>query len=217
MKAHFYVEAANLKDIEAALGETKDKAKAVLKAAINNAAKQIDKQMINETKKTYRYPRGQSGSVANTVEELKRANTLKKAKVKDLSAAVVVKGATSELLGFRVSPTLYVPGGGSPEWYKASVRRGESMKRVALRPGAAGDKYKAFIVRYKSGHYALAQRVPGKRMKSNPHKEAIKSLLSISAPKAEEIAYRDGIEDDVHDILQRSIQEQMRRLTGGGS
>ena len=91
------------------------------------------------------------------------------------------------------------------------------MKRVALRPGAAGDKYKAFIVRYKSGHYALAQRVPGKRMKSNPHKEAIKSLLSISAPKAEEIAYRDGIEDDVHDILQRSIQEQMRRLTGGGS
>lgn len=214
MKTHFYVEAANLKEIEATLGETKDKAKVVLKGAINNVAKQTDKQLINETKKTYRYQRGQSGGVANTVEELKKANSVKKAKVNKLTAVVEVKGAVNELLGFRVNPMLYVPGGGHPEWYKASARRGESMKRVALRPGAAGDKYKAFIVRYKSGHYALAQRVPGKHMQSNPHKEAIKSLLSISAPKAEEIVYRDEIQDDIHDMLQRNIQEQIQRYLG---
>lgn len=218
MKAYFHVEASNLKEIEDALGpKAKDKAKVVLKAAINNAAKQIDKQMINETKKKYRYHRGQSGGVANTVEDLKRANTVQKAKVKDMTAVVEVKGAVNELLGFRVSPMIYVPGGGYPEWYKASARRGESMKKVALRPGAAGDKYKGFIVKYKSGHYALAQRVPGKKMRSNPHKEAIKSLLSISEPKAEEIVYRDEIQKDIHDILQRNIQEQIRRFTGGGS
>ncbi len=219
MRTHFYVDMDDLTEIETALGMAKDKSKIVLKAAINNVAKRTEKRMVDETKKTYRYKQGESNGIANTVSDLKESNKVEKAKTGSMVAAVVVKGAVNELLGFDASPMLYVPGGGYPEGYKARARRDGKMKNIALRPGAS-DQYKGFIIRYTnhsrdgktSHHYALAQRIPGKKMKSNPHKEAVKSLLSISAPKAEEIVYRKEIKDDMHEILERSIEEQIHRF-----
>ena len=220
VKTGFYVDMDDLREIEAALGMTKDKSKMVLRAAINSVAKQTEKRMVDETKRTYKYKRGASDGFANTVEDLRKSNKVERAKTGNMVAAVVVKGAVNELLGFEVSPMLYVPGGGYPEWYKARTRRDGRMQKIALRPGASGDQYKGFIIRYTnhsrngetSQHYALAQRVPGKKMKANPHKEAVKSLLSISAPKAEEIVYREEIEDDMYEILERSIEEQIHRF-----
>lgn len=223
MRTRFYVRMEGITEIEKALGMTKDKSKAILKAAINNVEKRTEKRMIDETKRTYGYRNGKSGGVANTVGDLKRANEVKKARAGNMQAILEVKSDVNELLGFYVSPMFYVPGGGEyPEWYKARARRDGKMKNVALRPGASGDKYKGFIIKYtnhsKTGqtseHYALAQRVPGKRMKSNPHKEAVKSLLSISSTKAEEIVYREEIAEDMDDILEKSIQKQIQRFLG---
>ena len=216
MSTHFYVQMDSLKEIEAALGMTRDKSKLILKAAINNAAKQTNKSMVKETKKKYGYKRGggSEDTVTNTVDKMKAANKVNKAKSGNLSASVEVKGPVNELLGFHVTPSLYVPGGGYPEWYKAKVLRNGKLHKVALRPNAGGDKYKGFIIQYKSGHYALAQRVPGKRMKNNPRKEAVKSLLSISTPKAEETVYKEEIDADMYDILQKNIQEQIQRFLG---
>lgn len=213
MSTHFYVQMDSLKEIEAALGMTRDKSKLILKAAINNAAKQTEKGMAEGTKKKYHYG-GRTGGASNTIADIKKANTVRKAKVSDLAAAVEAKGPVNELLGFHVTPSLYVPGGGYPEWYKAKVLRNGKLHKVALRPNAGGDKYKGFIIQYKSGHYALAQRVPGKRMKSDPRKEAVKSLLSISTPKAEETVYKEEIDADMYDILQKNIQEQIQRFLG---
>lgn len=213
MRTHFYVEMDNLAEIEAALGMAKDKSKMILKAAINNAAKQTSQKMVAGTKAKYHYG-GRAGGVTNSVSDLKKANTVKKAKSGNLSATIEVKGPVNELLGFHVTPRLYVPGGGYPKWYKARVLRNAGLKKVALRPNASGDKYKGFLILYHSGHYALAQRVPGSRMKSDPRKEAVKSLLSISTPKAEETVYREEIDADMYDILQRNIQEQMQQVLG---
>lgn len=220
MRRMFYVDMDNLTEIEAALGMAKDKSKMVLKAAINNTVKQMEKEMVEGTRGRYRYKNGSAGGVANTVGDLKKANHVDKAKTSSLSATVTVKGAVTELLGFQVSPMAYVPGGGPwPDHYKAAALRAGKLKKIALRPGA-DDEYKAFIIRYtnrsKTGgtshHYALAQRVPGKRMKSNPHKEAVKSLLSLSAPKAEEMVYKEKMEEDMYDILVKNIQEQIQRF-----
>ncbi|MCM1189806.1 MAG: hypothetical protein NC541_10990 [bacterium] len=212
MITHFYVDMDNLTEIEAALGMAKDKSKVVLRAAINSVAKQTEKQMYSDTKKKYRYQQGDAGGIANTVADLKKANRIEKAKAGRLSAAVKVTGRVNELLGFHVDPLVYVPGGGPwPEYYKARATRTGKLQKVVLRPGAS-DEYKGFIIRYKSGHMALAQRVPGKRMKSNPHKEAVKSLLSISAPKAEEIVYREKVEKDMYELLEKSIEEQIHRF-----
>ena len=73
------------------------------------------------------------------------------------------------------------------------------------------DKYKGFVVKYHSGHLAFAERVPGKKMRSNPKKEAIESLYSLATPKMEEVVYMDKIHDDVMDLLEKSIETQIYR------
>ena len=199
------VEMDDLIEIEKALGMAKDKSKMVLRTAINNAAKKTEKSMIDGANKKYRYKKGK--------KDIRKANSVRKAKARDLSALVEARGPLNELMDFRVTPMVYVPGGGYPEWYKARVLKGGKLKKIALRPDAAGDKYKGFIIQYKSGHYALAQRVPGKRMKSNPKKEAVKSLLSLCIPKAEEVVFNEqNMSEQIYDQLQESIQEQIHRF-----
>lgn len=202
---YVHVEMDDLIEIEKALGMAKDKSKMVLRAAINNAAKQTEKGMVDSANEKYRFKSGK--------KDIRKANSVRKAKARDLSALVEARGPLNELLDFHVTPIIYVPGGGYPEWYKARALRGGELKNIALRPDAAGDKYKGFIIRYKSGHYALAQRVPGKRMKSNPKKEAVKSLLSLSTPKAEEVVFHEqNMSEQIYDLLQESIQEQIHRF-----
>ena len=49
-------------------------------------------------------------------------------------------------------------------------------------------------------------------MEKDPRKEAVKSLLSISTPKAEETVYKEEIDPDMYDILQRNIREQIQKF-----
>ena len=72
------------------------------------------------------------------------------------------------------------------------------------------------MVRYKSGHMTVGQRVPGKRMRSDRRKEAVKTLLSPSVPTMlghEQGVYRE-VEPQIQELLQKSIQEQIRRFLG---
>lgn len=203
---NFFVDMDGLEEIEAALGMAKDKSKVILKAAINNTAKQTENSMVDKAKAKYRYKKGRKG-------DIREVNTIKKAKAGHMEASVEASGPVNELLDFHVQPATYFPGGrGAPRWVMARALRNSKLSKVALRPNAVGDKYKGFVIRYRSGHYALAQRVPGKKMKSNPVKEAVKSLLSVSTPKMEEKVYHAEIEDGMYDILQRNIQEQMQRF-----
>ena len=204
---HFQVEMQDLTEIESALGMTKDKSKMVLRTAINNAAKQTENRMVTEAKTKYRYKNA-------TKADIRKANDTKKAKVSNMAATITATGPTNELLDFRVKPSTYYPGGkGAPKMVYAKTLKSGSFKPVVLRPGAVGDQYKGFVVQYESGHYALAQRVPGSHMKKKPWKEALKSLLSLSAPKMEEKVYDDSISDDMNDILMKNIQEQILRYT----
>ena len=100
-----------------------------------------------------------------------------------------------------------------PAGHTGNVRRDHSPSRLYLKPGAASDKYKAFVVKYQSGHITIGQRVPGKRMKSKPEKEFVKTLLSPSTPNM--LGYEQGVygvvEPQMYDTLQRNIQEQILR------
>lgn len=200
-----HVEMEGLHKIESDLGMLRDKSNVVLKAAINETAKQVSGEMVDGAHKKYIYKRKKA--------DIKSANTIKKATVGRMNAKISAVGPSNELLDFRVSPSTYFPGSrGAPSWIKARALRSEPLKRIALRPNATGDKYKAFVVKYKSGHYALAQRVPGKRMQSKPWKEAVKSLMSLSVPKMEAVAYDENLEGEVEDILSGEIERQIQRF-----
>lgn len=206
---YFHVEMQDLTEIEAALGMMKDKSKMVLKAAINNAAKETEKRMTNEAKKKYRF---ESGRVA----DIRAANDIEKAKGKNLSATIEVKSRIKEPKNFVLITDTYFPGSvGAPKVLKAKNLRNGKLHKLALKPNASGDQYKAFVVKYHNSggkdHIALAQRVPGSRMKAK-NKEKIQTLYAPSITKMEEVVYMDEVHEDMHDILMNSIEKQMQRL-----
>lgn len=203
---HFLVNMQDLTRIEAALGMMKDKTRYVLRAAINATAKQTIMLLSDEANKEYYISKA----------KVKKTLSVKNATVRNLTAIVTSQDPVNELYDFRVIPRTYVRGGGVPGGYKGNVRRDKDAAQLELRPGAAGDQYKAFVVKYRSGHVTVGQRVPGKQMKSKPDKEFVKTLLSPSTPNM--LGYEKGVygmvEPQMYDMLQKSIQEQIQRFLG---
>ncbi len=203
---HFQVEMQDLTQIEFALGMMKDKSKMVLRTAINNTAKETVTLLVDEANRQYYIAKSR----------VRKTMTTKKATVGKLEAIVTSSEPVNELYDFKVNPRTYIRGGGAPGGYKGNVRRDKAASKLVLKPGAAGDQYKAFVVRYQSGHITVAQRVPGKRMKSKPHKEFVKSLFSPSTPNM--LGYEQGVygvvEPKMYDMLQKNIQEQIQRYLG---
>lgn len=203
---HFQVEMQDLTQIESALGMMRDKSKMVLRTAINNTAKETVTLLVDEANREYYIAKSR----------VRKTLTTKKATVGKLEAIVTSSEPVNELYDFKVNPRTYIRGGGVPGGYKGNVRRDKSASKLVLKPGAAGDQYKAFVVRYQSGHITVGQRVPGKRMKSNPGKEFVKTLLSPSTPNM--LGYEQGVygvvEPKMYDMLQKNIQEQIQRYLG---
>lgn len=203
---YYQVEMEDLTRIEAALGMAKDKSKMVLRTAINNTAKQTVTLLANEANREYFIAKSR----------VKKTISIKKATVGTLQATITSAEPVNELYDFRVSPRTYVRGGGVPGGYKGNVRRDKDSSDLILRPQASGDKYRAFVVRYQSGHLTVGQRVPGKRMKSKPDKQFVKSLLSPSTPNM--LGYEQGVygvvNPQMYALLQKNIQEQIQRYLG---
>lgn len=201
---HFMVDMQDLTRIESALGMMKDKTKYVLRAALNATAKQTVTLLTEEANREYYISK----------EKVKKTLSTKKATVGTLTALVTSAEPVNELYDFKVSPKTYVRGGGVARGYKGNVRRDRNAKKLILKPGAKGDQYKAFVVKYRSGHITVGQRVPGKQMKSNPDKEFVKTLLSPSTPNM--LGYEKGVygvvEPQIYDMLQKNIQEQILRF-----
>lgn len=204
---HFHVDMQDLTQIEAALGMMKDKSAMVLKTAINNTAKQTVQLLVDEANKEYQFT--QPAQVRKTL-------SVKKATTKNLTALVTSKGRVNELFNFMVKPRTYIKGGGVPGGYGAHTKRGAAYQDIFLKQNAGGgeDKYRAFVVKYKSGHKTFAQRRPGKRMKSDPSKEFLKTLFAPSIPNilGDEQGVYGVVEPKMYDMLQQNIQEQMLRF-----
>lgn len=207
---HFLINMEGLHEIEAALGKAKDKSKVVLRKAINDAAKEVEKRMAKGASK--RYARNDSG-----MTPYREVTTISKAKVGNLSAIIKVVDGPSELYEFSLNDRTYYPGSkGAPRWIKGKQLKTGRLLKLAARPNAGRDKYKAFVVEYngpKGGkHRAVAERVPGTHMTDNPKKEKIRSLFATSKPKSEEYVFKQDIEADVQDMLIRNIQLEINRF-----
>ena len=206
---YFQVEMQNLTEIESALGMVKDKSTMVLRTAINNTAKQTVMLLVDEANKEYQM--SQPAQVRKTIE-------VRKATTRFLTAVITSSGRVNELYNFMVKPRTYIRGGGVPGGYDAHTKRGADYQNIFLKQDAGEneDKYRAFVVKYKSGHRTLAQRRPGKRMKSNPQKEFLKTLFAPSIPNilGDEKGAYGVVEPQMYDLLQENIQEQIMRYLG---
>lgn len=202
----FYVQMEGLDKIQHDFGILKDQSKKVLKAALNNAAKDLTKQMTHGANKRYKLKEGLKG--------YKSANKTKKATVGNLEAVITARGNVLDMHDYKMSDTTVYPGGkGAPKWVKAKVLRKSRLKSIS-RFTHGRDKYKGFMVRFHNGHEAFVSRRPGSVSKSNPNKEVIETLYSPAVSKGEEVVYRDDLEGDVHALLLKNIEQQIHRFLG---
>lgn len=84
--------------------------------------------------------------------------------------------------------------------------------------------YKAFMVKMKSGHEGVFQRVPGKYMKKHmpgrntKGREAIKEIVSLSKAKAAEMVYeREGMYTELQEELTFRLHKHMNAVIGGST
>lgn len=213
---HLDVNMDDLSTIERDLGKMKDKSTMVLRSAINEAAKDLNKRLLKEEKQDYAF---REKSALNAIH---RGN-ITKARTSRMWATITIKSQIGELYQFNTSPLrVAVPKGqpyNPPAWYKARVKRSNRQTRLALfdtgvmHPNSrrGGDRYKAFVVRYKSGHLAVAQRQPGTHMESDPRKEAIKTLFAPSVAVMGAQMYRKYEEANAEQLLAGHIQKQIQR------
>jgi hypothetical protein len=213
---HIDVNMDDLTLIEKELGKVKDKSTMVLRSAINEAAKELNKRLLKEDKQDYAYREKETLTAAHT-------GNIKKATTKKLYATITVKSKIGELYKFDTNPLeVAVPKGqpyNPPRWYRAKVEKTGRRTALALRKGAQGDQYKAFVVAFSNGgkgneHITLAQRQPGTRMRSDPEKEAIKALYSPSIANMSKEMYEKYESANVKELLAEHIQKQIQRYLG---
>ena len=160
----------------------KSKLNSILKAAINRTARQVKTWLPEEAEDRYHIKR---------MGQVKKGLKMTGAKVSNPVAHIISSGHANDLYDFNVTSRRYSPSNRPPAGHKANVLRANSPVSLMLKPNANRDKYRAFVVKYKSKHVAIAQRVPGSKMKDNNKKEAIRNLYSISTPAM--LGYEKGV------------------------
>ena len=195
------ISSGTLKNIENRLGDMSAKAPSIMKKAVNETAKQARKQLSQEAQKQYSVKTGR----------FNRAMKIRSASVSKPEATIITTGEVMEIKDFKVSPNKYSTGSERPNITKGKVYRTGNLKNLQK------GNLKAFIAKFKSGHVAVVQRVPGKKMKSNPKKEFIKKLLSPSIPTM--IGKGDKVfgivEPDIELNLQNDLSKYINELLEG--
>lgn len=195
------VESNDLKRIENALVGLEKKAPNVLKTAINATARQSRRELSTKAKKTY----------AVKLSGFNKSMKMKDATIGKMEAVIKTRGKAMELGQFRASPFRVTNGADRPKVMKGKVITERQMKELV------NDDIKAFVVKFRSGHVAVVERVPGKKMKSNPKKEFLRKLLSPSIPQMvgnEKEVYGE-MRPKIDQLLQENISRQIDRILGG--
>ena len=179
---YFEVDTEDLSHAIRDLNIPKGKLNSILKTAINRTARQVKTWLPEEAEDRYHIKR---------MGQVKKGLKMTGAKISSPVAHIISSGHANDLYDFNVTSRRYSPSNRPPAGHKANVLRVNSPVSLMLKPNANGDKYRAFVVKYKSKHVAIAQRVPGSKMKDNNKKEAIRNLYSISTPAM--LGYEKGV------------------------
>lgn len=191
--------------VQKCLGDLQRKAPNALRNAVNQTARryrdEVQKRVQNE------FVVSKKSTISkNNLMKIRQAN------VSDMTAILTSKGEMGELMQFEAKPKKVTNDyKRRPKSYSARVLSESSLKELNGSP-------KPFVVRFKSGHIAIAVRVPGKQMKSNPKKEFVKKLLSPSVPhmiENEKVDAQRLAEDTVRNEMTNLINAQIDKMLGG--
>lgn len=175
-----------------------DRMNDVLKKAINETASKGKRDLWKGVKRTYTL----KGFTAGDVKR-------KGYSARHPGAVLTVTGPVLGILAnYETASNV------SEDAAKARVFRSSALKALEIHNSTS--VYKAFVARMKSTHVGIFQRVPGKRMKSNPKKTAIKEIMSLSKSKAAEKIYeKNGMQKELQEELMVRLHKHMNAVIGG--
>lgn len=179
----------HMKEVKRQLGDLKSKAPRTLTNAINIASRKVRAQILKDARKRY--------ELKDKAELKTPAIRMSAARVGEHTAKLFTSGEKKEIKEFDLLLTSF-----EPEAYAARVLKSSSPKVFTKKP-------KPFAMQFKSGHTAIVARVPGKRMQSNPKREAVEKLLSPSLPSmvGKAALQNGGAEELFWQMLPASIEK----------
>lgn len=219
------MEIEGLEGINEALGDLAKRSPQAAKVAINATAREGRKLMIKEVRA--RYALEQAG--LKHVKELKQT---KRATNTNLRAELRINTPRNDLAYFKHSPDSVFTGQDvftrSPKYYKGKVLKESSLKDLS---GDSDSKYsKGFLLKFKSGHVGMVQRVIGSSSKNtvtargaprwaskNGKIEKLRTMSSPSISAMHHIAF-ERVEDKLvkyfRERLDKQVQSVLERYSG---
>lgn len=188
---------AKIKEIDEKLQKVQEKTPNELKKIINDTAKEARKELAKETQSRYMSKRYNAKGIREKI-------SIKNATVGNVTATLKANGEVTELGEFKVS--------------NMTPNNRKTLRAKVLRTGGMRALYNAFVVRFKSGHVAVVERVNGKYMraarKKNKHWEKLEKKLSPSVPQMIGQAYEKD-DMDMQQMLNENLKKHMEALLGG--
>lgn len=175
-----------LREIEKQLGSLSNQAPKVLMRAVNDTARQAQRDLFREAKKTYT-------TKASSFKNKDRALKIKRANQSSLQAHLLSNGEPLALYGFKVSA--------SESATKAKVKTANGMKNLIV------DNRWAFVTKMGSGHVGVFQRQGDSRL-------PIHEFFSVSVPQmiGNEQEVYGKLEPEFQSMLESNIQREIQRV-----
>ncbi len=200
-----YYDSDMMSEIEQKLGALSSEKYKVLKNAVNATAKKAKNDLIAKAQEEYTAKKG----------PLNAATTKTNATTAKPESTITVKGESLEIRNFKTT----VPKSGA----KAKVRQSGNLKTIQSQKG---NRAKAFLATFQSGHSAIVQRQEGERYTDSAsiqrRKETwgkgadmtrIKVLLSLSFPKmVGGSRVLRVIGPGIYDDLKRNVQIEIQKV-----
>lgn len=205
-----------LEDVSKALGSLKGKTPAAAKVAINAAARQARKSMIAAAKARYAVN-------ARGLKHLKVLKQEKRATNADLSATLHINTMRNDLGYFKTNPPVPKHFTGTAWKQGPAVWQGKVLRSSSMDPlPGKGNKAKAFLAEFKSGHVGMVQRIIGsdsgrETTKSGAprwrnSKGKVEKLVTLGSPSATAMHRRIwlDVEPEVEAYLINRLEEQVQ-------
>ena len=216
-KSNLTIIVSGTEDVQRALGDLKNKTPAAVKVTINATARQARKLMIAEAKARYAVNAKGQQHLKDLVQRKKATNT-------SLNAEIHIASMRNDLGYFKYSPTGIFTG--RDVFTKAAdVVVAKVLKASGMKPlSGDGAHSKGFLIKYKSGHIGMGQRLIG----SNSDREVtetgyprwrnadgkIEKVQTMGSPSATAMHHTIWpiVEPDVEDYLQARLNEQVQKV-----
>lgn len=213
---NLHIEVDGLESVAAGLGDLRKKTPAVAKVAINATAREARKLMIAEAKARYAVNAAGQKHLKDLVQRKKASNT-------SLSAELHISSFRNDLGYFQTQPKKPYMGldvYNAPQYFKGHVLKSSPLIELA----GTGNLSKGFLLKFKSGHIGMGQRVIGSRsrhvqtMEGKPRwrnaagdVEKVQTMGSPSATAMHNTIW-PIVEPDVEEYLQMRLQQQVSKV-----